>query len=382
MRSSSAGSSASATEAPTPLDERYMAIALGLARRGLGAVWPNPAVGCVLVRDQEIVGRGWTQPGGRPHAEAEALDRAGAAARGACAYVSLEPCAHHGSTPPCAEALVAAGISRVVAAVEDPDPRVSGRGFAILREAGIEVVLGAGRAAAEEVNAGFFLRVKHGRPLVTLKLATTLDGRIATHSGESQWITDEPARARAHLMRAEHDAVMVGAGTALTDNPSLSCRLPGLAHRSPVRVVMDGRLRLPLTHELVASARQTPTWLIALPGGDAGRRAAYSQAGVELIDVAPGEGGRPDPLHALEALAERGITRVLVEGGAQISAVLLRARLVDRLCWFHAPRVIGGDGIASAASFGVDRLADAPTFVRRSLAALGPDILETFAVSS
>ena len=231
-----------------------MAGALALARRGLGRVAPNPAVGCVLVKDGHIIGRGWTLNGGRPHAETEALRRAGSAAKGATAYVTLEPCAHHGKTGPCAEALVAAGIARAVVAIEDPDPRVSGKGIAILQRAGIAVTMGVGQAAAAAINEGFFRRVRDRRPLFTLKLATSLDGRIATHTGESRWITGEKARAQAHLLRAEHDAVLIGSDTALIDDPKLTCRLPGLERVSPLRIVLDGRLRLPLTHDLVAGA--------------------------------------------------------------------------------------------------------------------------------
>ena len=219
-----------------------MTAALGLAARGLGRVWPNPTVGCVVVRDGRVVGRGWTQPGGRPHAESEALRRAGDGARGATAYVTLEPCAHQGETPPCAEALVAAGIRRAVAAIEDPDPRVSGRGIETLRTAGIEAECGALADAAARLNAGYLWRLTRGRPLVTLKVATTLDGRTATGKGESRWITGEQARARAHRLRAEHDAVMIGAGTAQADDPALTCRLPGLADASPVRIIADGSL--------------------------------------------------------------------------------------------------------------------------------------------
>lgn len=360
-------------------DARYMSVALALARRGLGAVWPNPAVGCVLVRDGRVVGRGWTQPGGRPHAEAEALRRAGEAARGAVAYVGLEPCAHHGESPPCAEALIEAGVARVVVALEDPDRRVAGRGIARLRAADIVVTTGVKRAEAEVLNAGFLLRVNEGRPLVTLKLATTLDGRIATHGGESRWITSEAARARAHLLRAEHDAVMVGAETALADDPLLTCRLPGLARRSPVRIVLDGRLRLPPSHRVVATARELPTWVITGSDGETAAAKALIKAGVEIISLSAGESARPELGVALAALARRGVTRLLVEGGGRLAAALLRARLVDRLAWFRAPLLIGGDGVPAAAAFGVDRLADAPAFVRRSLAALGPDILESYA---
>ena len=227
-------------------DQRWMQTTLGLARRGLGAVWPNPAVGCVIVNDGRVVGRGWTQPGGRPHAETEALRRAGAMARGATAYVSLEPCCHWGQTPPCADALIGAGVRRVVVAIEDPDPRVAGNGVARLRAAGLVVDIGLGAGEAAEVNAGFLTRQRLGRPLVTLKLATSLDGRIATSSGESRWITAAPARERGHKLRAEHDAIMVGTATVLADDPQLTCRLPGLEHRSPVRVVPDRYLRIPL----------------------------------------------------------------------------------------------------------------------------------------
>jgi diaminohydroxyphosphoribosylaminopyrimidine deaminase/5-amino-6-(5-phosphoribosylamino)uracil reductase len=247
-----------------------MQMALGLARRGLGVVWPNPAVGCVVVDTKgRVAGRGWTQPGGRPHAEAEALARAGADARGATAYVSLEPCSHTGQTPPCAERLIEAGIGRAVIAISDPDERVAGSGIAGLERAGMEVLTGVETAAATEVNAGYLSRVEDGRPLVTLKVATTLDGRIATHRGESRWITGDVARDWAHYLRASHDAIVVGLGTAITDDPRLTCRLPGLEDRSPIRVVVDGRLRLPLTSRLVSGARQTPSWIVTLTASPA-----------------------------------------------------------------------------------------------------------------
>ncbi len=356
-----------------------MDVALGLARRGLGVVWPNPAVGCVLVRDGRVVGRGWTRPGGRPHAETEALARAGAAARGATAYVTLEPCAHRGKTPPCADALIEAGIARAVVALDDPDPRVSGRGRKRLAKAGVVVEIGARDAEGAELNAGFFMRIREGRPLVTLKTATTLDARIATHEGESRWITGETARARAHLLRARHDAVMVGVGTAISDDPRLDCRLSGLAASSPVRVVVDGRLRLPLTSAVVQGARGQPTWLITRKDGDASRRAAFRDAGVELIDVALDDDGNLDLAAAMLALGKRGLTRLLVEGGGRLNAALLRARLVDRLVWFRAARLIGGDGVAMASAFGIDRLADAPRFRRLSVMPVGDDLMETYA---
>ena len=354
-----------------------MRAALTLARRGLGSAWPNPAVGCVLVKEGAVIGRGWTQPGGRPHGETEALERAGAAARGATAYVSLEPCCHWGKTPPCTDALIAAGVARVVLPVEDPDPRVSGRGIARLREAGIDVAAGVLATEAAALNEGFFRRIREGRPLVALKLASTLDGRIATAQGESRWITGELARDRAHLLRASHDAVLIGSNTVITDDPLLTCRLPGLDHQSPVRIVLDSRLNVPLTARVVAEARQVPTWFITLRHGDAARREAFLSCGVELIEVPATPAHMVDMNAAFQELGRRGLTRVLVEGGSTLAAVLLRAGLVDRLAWFHAPMLVGGDGIPAVAGFGLQRLADARRFERIALETVGEDVLET-----
>ncbi len=350
-----------------------MRAALALARRGLGNAWPNPAVGCVVVRDGRVAGRAVTGPGGRPHAEKLALDMAGPAARGATVYVTLEPCCHHGRTPPCTEALIAAGVARVVIAARDPDTRVDGAGIARLCAAGIAVEEGVLAAEAAEVNAGFFSRVRLGRPLVTLKLASTLDGRIATRTGESRWITGEPSRRMAHALRGRHDAVLVGVGTVMADDPDLTCRLPGYKPVSPVRVVADSHLRTRLTSRLVATAAQTPTWLIARDGADPERRRALEAAGAGIITVAAGTPG-VDLAAALTALAGRGITRLLVEGGAQVAAALLRADLVDRIAWFHAPTVMGGDGWPAAQAFGSDRLAAMPRFVRVSATGLGEDM--------
>lgn len=342
-----------------------MRAALALARRGLGNTWPNPAVGCVIVRDGAVIARGWTQPGGRPHAEVEALSRAGAAAAGATAYVSLEPCCHFGRTPPCTDALIAAGLARVVIAARDPDPRVDGEGLARLAAAGIALTEGVLRAEAEALNAGFMLRIRAGRPLLTLKLATTLDGRIATRAGASRWITGDAARRLVHAMRAGHDAVMVGSGTALADDPALTVRLPGLVppgHPGPVRIVADGRLRLPLTSMLVATARSTPTWVLTTREADRQRIAAFTDAGVVVIAVAHDTTGQPAPGALLQALAARGITRVLVEGGARLAASLLREGLVDRLAWFHAPGVLGADAAGAIAALGLETLAAMPKF--------------------
>lgn len=364
-------------------DRRHMAHALTLARRGLGRVWPNPAVGCVLVSaDGRIVGRGWTQPGGRPHGEAMALAEAGEAARGATAYVSLEPCAHWGKTPPCADALVAAGVARAVVATGDPDPRVSGRGLDRMTAAGVTVDLGLMAGEAGALNAGFFSRILKGRPLVAWKVATTLDGRIATVAGESQWITGPEARAMGHMLRASHDAIMVGVGTALADNPRLNVRVPGLEERSPVRVVIDSRLRLPLTHTLVREACEgghPPVWVVTRTDCDRNRHDALAAAGITVIEVPHGADGRPDPLRLTEALGDRGITRVLVEGGGELAASLLRDRLVDRIHWFRAPAVMGGDGVPAARSYGVHELVDMAAFVRLDTRQLGPDLYELYA---
>ncbi|NVK18029.1 MAG: bifunctional diaminohydroxyphosphoribosylaminopyrimidine deaminase/5-amino-6-(5-phosphoribosylamino)uracil reductase RibD [Methylocystaceae bacterium] len=357
-----------------------MKVALKLAKRGLGNVWPNPAVGCVIVKEDTIIGRGWTQPGGRPHAETEALSRAGQTAEGATAYVTLEPCSHYGKTPPCANALIEANISRVVIAVEDPDPRVSGQGIKMLKEAGVDVLLNVCRDEALEVNEGFFLKVLKNRPLFTMKMATTLDGKIAVHTGESQWITEAPTRQQGHLLRANHDAIMVGIGTATEDNPQLTCRLPGLEHHSPVRIVVDRRMRLPLTSQLVTEAHRIPTWMVTLGDQDDIRAEAYREAGIELIipsDVTQTEGGITLDWVA-EELANRGLTRVLVEGGSHLAAAMLRRNLVDRLSWMRAPRIMGHDGIPVVQAFGVDHLEDTPFFDQSRRFESGNDLVEIY----
>ncbi|HEX3350413.1 MAG TPA: bifunctional diaminohydroxyphosphoribosylaminopyrimidine deaminase/5-amino-6-(5-phosphoribosylamino)uracil reductase RibD [Acetobacteraceae bacterium] len=358
----------------TPDDQSHMRAALSLARRGLGNAWPNPAVGCVIVRDGRVVGRAVTAPGGRPHAETAALAMAGEAARGATVYVTLEPCCHWGQTPPCTDALIAAGVGRVMIAARDCDPRVNGEGIARLRAAEIAVDEGLLVDEAADVAAGFFTRVRDGRPLVTLKLASTLDGRIATRTGESRWITGEPARRMAHALRGQNDAVLVGVGTVLTDDPDLTCRIPGYKPVPMVRVVADSHLHTPLTARLVATAAESPSWIVCRNGADRARREALEETGVEVVEVAPGTAG-VSLEQALSALAERGITRVLVEGGAKIAAALLRDDLVDRVAWFHAPSVMGGDGWPAAQAFGSDSLARMPRFVRFSVRPLGDDLL-------
>ena len=355
-----------------------MRAAIAVGRRALGNAWPNPAVGCVIARDGVAVGRGWTAPGGRPHAETEALVRSGTASRGATAYVTLEPCAHIGQTPPCADALVEAGIARVVIACRDPDPRVDGRGMERLSAAGIAVEAGLCADEAEEGLSGFLTRVRLGRPAVTLKLATTLDGRIATRSGESRWITGEAARKAGHMLRARHDAILVGAGTARRDDPSLTCRLPGLDRQSPVRVVVDGREPLPGTHALIADAGRVPSWIMVAAPRASERERAYRGGGAAVEAVAPDEAGNVDLDAALGVLAAKGITSVLVEGGGRIAAALLAAGLVDRLIWYRAPLAIGGDGRPAIGELGIDALDAAQHFVKIASRPVGDDVEEIF----
>jgi diaminohydroxyphosphoribosylaminopyrimidine deaminase/5-amino-6-(5-phosphoribosylamino)uracil reductase len=367
------------TSKPTDIDIAHMRAALTLAVRGLGRVWPNPAVGCVLVSpDGRVIARGWTQPGGRPHAETEALRRIEWTAKGATAYVSLEPCSHHGKTPPCAETLVGAGIARCVVAIEDPDPRVQGRGLEKLRAAGIQVTVGTLRDEAAELNAGFFARVRSGRPLVALKIASTLDGRIALASGESRWITGEASRARVHLMRSQHDAVLIGGATAVADDPELTVRLPGFENHQPVRIVLDRDLTLPISAKLVVSNNAQWTWIMVGPGVAASRGGAHRAAGVDLIEVPLDRDGRLDLQAAMAELGRRGLTRVLVEAGGRLAASLLAQGLVDRLYWFRSAGIIGGDGIPAAGPLSLARLTEMPRFQRIAVEALGEDLLESY----
>ncbi|MFX0543196.1 bifunctional diaminohydroxyphosphoribosylaminopyrimidine deaminase/5-amino-6-(5-phosphoribosylamino)uracil reductase RibD [Roseovarius sp. S4756] len=351
----------------------HMRAALALGRRGQGLTWPNPAVGCVIVKEGRVIGRGWTQPGGRPHAEAVALAQAGIAAQGATVYVTLEPCAHHGQTPPCAEALVTAGAARVVMACGDPDPRVAGRGVGILRNAGITVESGVMEAEATCDLAGFFRRVTAGRPELLLKLATSFDGRIATRSGQSRWITGPDARRMVHAMRARHDAVMIGAGTARADDPMLTVRDMG-ARRQPVRVVVSRRLDLPLHSRLGQTARDIPLWLIHGPEADTATIARWQEAGARLF-ACPADAGGLDMCAALNALGEAGLTRVFCEGGGDLAASLLKADLVDRLASFTAGLALGGDARAGVGALALEALEDAPRFTLDEVRRVGSDAL-------
>ncbi len=325
-----------------------------------------------------MVGRGVTQPGGRPHGETQALGMAGERARGGTAYVTLEPCAHHGHTPPCADALIAAGIARCVIGVLDPDPRTAGKGMQKLRAAVIEVDTHVLAGEATEVAAGFLMKVEQGRPLFTLKTATTLDGRIAAHTGLSQWITGEASRAHAHLMRARSDAVLVGIGTALADDPQLNVRLAGLEDRRPVRIVVDPRLRLPLTSRLARTAKAHPLWLLVRHDVDRDRAAAFRSLGAEVVPVGMGPSGELDMTAAARELGARGLTRVLVEGGGRVAASLLQADVIDRIAIFRAGLVMGGDGLASVAPMGVDEPGKAPHFRLQHVQRIGADVLETW----
>lgn len=363
-------------------DRRLMGAALTLSRRALGRVAPNPAVGCVIVAKAEgrvrVLGRGHTGDGGRPHAETEALSQAGNAARGACVYVTLEPCCHHGETPPCIDALIAAGVSRLLYAVEDPDPRVRGGGARRLREAGIVVESGLLSEEAREVNAGFFRRRLEGRPQVLVKLAASLDGRIATSAGASRWITGEAARRRGHLLRASSDGILIGSGTALQDDPMLTCRLEGMEGRSPVRIVADGRLRLSAGSRLAQSAEDAPLWILTTAHAPSSQRRALEEQGARLLDVPAGEGGGLDLAAALKRLGKEGITRLLVEGGARLAASLLREGLTDEMEWHRAPLLVGGDGYAALAPLEVGALSDALRPRRTAWFPLGEDMAERF----
>jgi len=354
-----------------------MRAALSLARRGLGETAPNPSVGCVIVQEGRVVGRGHTATGGRPHAEIHAIAAAGAAARGATAYVTLEPCNHTGKSGPCTEALIAAGIQRVVIGTRDPNPKVNGAGIARLREAGIDVTENILQKQAQAVISGFTMVVTQNRPLIRLKLASTLDGKIATATKESQWLTGEPARRAAHAMRGRHDAVLAGVGTVLSDDPELTCRIDGFRKAPLIRIIVDSHLRTPLMSKLVRSAKDHPLWLLHRDGADKLRKRALEDAGAKLIEL-PSSPAGIDLRAAMRSLAGRGLTRILAEGGGTLAAGLLRENLVDRLAWFHAPAIIGGDGWPATQAFGVTTLKDMPRFTPVSKERWGDDYLTTY----
>jgi diaminohydroxyphosphoribosylaminopyrimidine deaminase / 5-amino-6-(5-phosphoribosylamino)uracil reductase len=354
-------------------DEDHMAQALALARRGLGTTWPNPSVGCVVVSPSgEIVGRGFTAPGGRPHAEAVALDRAGNRAAGATIYVTLEPCAHEGRGAACADVIAAAHPARAVIAMADPDPRTAGHGLKRLRDAGIAVTEGVLQAEALAVTLGHVLRITEGRPAVTLKLAVGSDGLVPRgQHGTPTWVTGELARAHAHLLRARSDAILVGRGTIIADNPSLTCRLPGMDCRSPVRVVLDRRLRTPADARLFED-EMVPVWFICT-AEEEGNASALHERGAEIIPVGIDDHGLLDLKEALVQLAKRGITRLLVEGGPSVAQVFIDAGLVDEAVIYQGATPAGSDGLLPFVSEGLDRLTNSSHFSQIQARDFGPD---------
>jgi diaminohydroxyphosphoribosylaminopyrimidine deaminase/5-amino-6-(5-phosphoribosylamino)uracil reductase len=356
-------------------DARFMALAFTLGRRGLGNTWPNPAVGAVIVKDNVIVGRGWTQHGGRPHAEVEALRRAKKAAQGATMYVTLEPCSHQGQTPPCADAIIKAGIARVVSALEDPNPEVAGKGHARLCEKGIAVDIGLGGDEARRVHAGHIMRVTNGRPYVTLKLAVSADGKAGLASRKPAVITGEAAWTRVFQMRAASDAIMIGIGTVLSDNPQLSCRLPGMFERSPVRVVLDAGLKLPLMTSVVATVRETPTWVFTSRKRSAIAQEILEQKGCKVFRVGDAA-GELDLAEVLKVLAEQGVTRLMVEGGPTLAGSFAAAGLVDELALLRGDKTIGADGIAPLEGMPLDGFTG--QLHARGSEKLGPDTLEHY----
>jgi diaminohydroxyphosphoribosylaminopyrimidine deaminase / 5-amino-6-(5-phosphoribosylamino)uracil reductase len=359
-----------------------MTLALMLGRRALGNAWPNPAVGAVLVRNEKgapiVIGRGWTQAGGRPHAETEALRRAGAAARGGTLYVTLEPCSHHGKTPPCADAIIAAGVTRVVSALEDPNPEVAGRGHARLRAHGVRVDIGLGAEEAARAHAGHITRIRFGRPHVTLKLAISADNKVALAGRIPTAISGPAARDFVHLMRAQNDAIMVGIGTVISDDPLLTCRLPGMERRSPVRVVLDPRLRLPLTSALAGTADVVRTWVIAGPDAPRAAEQTLRERGVKVFRSDDARDGRLDLAAVMRVLAAEGITRVMVEGGPRIAAALVSADLVDEALLLRSSQSIGRDGIDALDRLPLTALTQSRRLKSHATGTIGEDIVETY----
>jgi len=360
-------------------DQRFMALALALGRRGQGRSAPNPAVGAVVVKDGVIVGRGWTQPGGRPHAEPEALKRAGEAARGATLYVTLEPCSHIGKSPPCADAIIAAGIARVVSAIEDPNPEVAGQGHAKLRAAGISVDIGLAAAEAAHDHAGHFRRIRDKRPHVILKLAVSSDDKIGAAGRKPVAISGEAAKARVHLLRAQSDAILVGIGTVLADDPLLTCRLPGMEARSPVRVVLDRSLRIPGASRLIHSARETPLWVMTSNVSEAPAAMKLGAAGAQVIRVATtSTPPRLDLPGVLHALAGKGITRLLVEGGARVASSFVASGLVDEVWLLRGAEAVGADGVAALDALPLTSITQSPAFKLRVSETLEKDTLTIY----
>jgi diaminohydroxyphosphoribosylaminopyrimidine deaminase/5-amino-6-(5-phosphoribosylamino)uracil reductase len=361
------------------MDERLMRMTLALGERHLGRTWPNPSVGALVVRwdarGPMILAQGVTERGGRPHAERIALESAGAAARGATLFVSLEPCSHHGRTPPCVDAILAAGVARVVTALEDPDPRVRGRGHALLRKHGVALTTGVLAAEAKRAHRGHILRATVGRPAVTLKLAQTADGFAGRADGTRLYITGERSNARTHMIRSQADAIMVGVGTVLADDPQLTVRLSGMENRSPVRVILDSRLRTPPAAQVVATAGRVPTWIVTTELAPAEAESALRVAGVDVIRVA-GPPGRLDLEAALRALAARGITRVFSEGGPSCAEALVEHGLADEFALATSSTSLGEAGVPALGPQLKEALSECFRLVAEEQ--LGPDRLEFF----
>ena len=359
-------------------DAKWMEIALRLADRNIGNVCPNPSVGCLIVNGDRIVGRGWTQAGGRPHAEVMALEQAGEKSIGATVYTTLEPCSHYGKTPPCSDSLISARIKRLVGAVKDPDPRVDGKGFSKLRDAGIEVVEGILESKAIELNRGFIARVTKKLPFVTLKMAMSIDSRIATKTGDSKWITCEKARYSSHFLRSKHDAILTGIGTVLSDNPILNTRISGLENRSPTRIIMDTKLRLPVDSQIVSTATEYKTIICTTGAAEKSKKKHIESFGLQVVTLTGNKSGRVSLIETLEFLAAKGINSVLVEGGGILSTEFLRSDLIDELLVYRAPIVLGGDGRAAVEGLGVSDLSAAAAFERTGIASIGTDLMETY----
>jgi diaminohydroxyphosphoribosylaminopyrimidine deaminase/5-amino-6-(5-phosphoribosylamino)uracil reductase len=364
------------TQVDPALDQRFMGLAFTLGQRSLGRAWPNPAVGAVVVKDGVIVGRGWTQPGGRPHAETEALKRAGKAAQGATMYVTLEPCSHKGQTPPCVDAILRAGVARVVSAMEDPNPEVAGQGHERLRARGVIVEIGLGAEQARREHAGHIRRIRDGRPHVLLKLAVSADGKVGAAGRKPIVISGEAARAQVSLLRARYDAILVGVGTVLSDNPSLTCRLPGMLDYSPVRVVLDARLRVPIASSVVATARETPTWVVCAPDASTMAEQVLRDKGVDVLRVEAVDGFL-DLGHMLRALAARGITRLMVEGGPMVAASFVKADLVDEAILFRSQKTIP-NGIDALEGLPLTELTASLRLKLTGVEPIGDDTMERF----
>ena len=354
-------------------DERYMALAISLGRRNLGQTSPNPSVGCVLVKNDVIVGRGYTAPGGRPHAETQALKQAGSVANGSTAYITLEPCSHEGKTPPCAQALVEAGVKRAVIATIDPDKRVNGKGISILEAAGIEVKVGVLAEQASLDHAGFFSSQSDCRPWITLKLATSIDGKIATSKGDSKWITGSSARHFVHNMRRKHDAIMVGSGTVISDDPSLNVRDLGTCIQ-PYRIVVSSNLEIPVKSNLTKTIYEQPVWIFHSNEASEERKRKWLDLGAQLFECQVDNFGI-SMKDIMQKISDKGITRLLCEGGGKLAASLMRSELVDEIVTFHGGLAIGADGFSSIGDLGIYSLGEAKRWRLNQTLSFGAEVL-------